>query len=151
MVREYVQSYYVPAAAAASRVDGDGYAGARELAAYRSRVADAWPRVRVLGGELTVDGPTPPVIGAMMRVRAKIDLAGLQPSDVDVQVVVGKVDDADELREIVTASMRSVSDGEYVADLRLPHAGPLGYTVRVLPRHDLLATPAELGRVVLAT
>ncbi|HEX3650482.1 MAG TPA: alpha-glucan family phosphorylase, partial [Pseudonocardiaceae bacterium] len=150
MVREYVSSYYVPAAAAASLVGGSGYAGARELAAYRARVADAWPRVRVLGGELTVDGPTPPVVGATMWVRAKVDLAGLRPSDVDVQVVVGKVDDADELREVVTASMRSVSEGEYVADLRLPHAGPLGYTVRVLPRHELLASPAELGCVVLA-
>jgi len=32
----------------------------------------------------------------------------------------------------------------------LPHAGTLGYTVRILPRHDLLASPAELGKVVLA-
>ncbi|HEX3590889.1 MAG TPA: alpha-glucan family phosphorylase [Pseudonocardiaceae bacterium] len=150
MVREYVESYYLPAGAAADAVSGEGYAGARELAAYRARVAEAWPRVRVLGGELTVDGATPPVIGATMRVRAKVDLAGLQPSDVDVQVVVGKVDDTNELRDVVTASMRSASDGEYQADLRLPHAGSLGYTVRVLPRHDLLASPAELGRVVLA-
>jgi starch phosphorylase len=150
MVREYVESYYLPAATAAARVDDDGYAGARELAAYRARVAGAWPRVRVLGGELTVDGPTPPVIGANMRVRAKVDLAGLAPSDVDVQVVVGRVDDADELRDVVTASMRFGSDGDYVADLRLPHAGALGYTVRVLPRHALLASAAELGQVVLA-
>ena len=150
MVREYVDSYYLPAASAVASVRGADFAGARELAAYRNRLADAWPRVRVLGGELTVDGATPPVIGATMRVRAMVDLAGLEPSDVDVQVVVGKVDDADELRDVVTVSMRSGDDGEYLADLRLPHAGALGYTVRVLPRHDLLATPAELGRVVLA-
>jgi starch phosphorylase len=150
MVREYVESYYLPAATAAADVAGDRFAGARELAAYRARLADAWPRVRVLGGELTVDGQTPPVIGAAMRVRANVDLAGLSPSDVDVQVVVGKVDDADELRDVVTASMRSAEDGEYHADLRLPHAGALGYTVRVLPRHALLASPAELGKVVLA-
>jgi starch phosphorylase len=29
-------------------------------------------------------------------------------------------------------------------------AGPLGYTVRVLPHHRLLATDAELGLVRLA-
>jgi starch phosphorylase len=150
MVREYVQSYYLPAATAAAGVRDDGYAGARELAGYRARISAAWPRVRVLGGELTVDGTTPPVIGATMRVRANVDLAGLEPSDVDVQVVVGRVDDADELRDVVSVSMRSASHGEYRADLRLPHAGALGYTVRVLPRHDLLASPAELGRVVLA-
>jgi starch phosphorylase len=131
-------------------VGDGGFTGARELAAYEARLADAWPRVRVLGGELTVDGATPPVIGATMRVRAMVDLAGLAPSDVDVQVVVGKVDDAGELRDVVTVSMRAGADGEYLADLRLPHAGALGYTVRVLPRHALLASPAELGRVVLA-
>jgi starch phosphorylase len=151
MVREYVQSYYLPAATAAAQVSDDGYAGARELAAYRARIAESWPRVRVLGGELTVDGATPPVIGATMRVRANVDLAGLRPSDVDVQVVVGRVDDADELRDVVTAAMTAKSDGEYQGDLRLPHAGALGYTVRILPKHDLLASPAELGRVVLAT
>ncbi|HEX9337620.1 MAG TPA: hypothetical protein VF892_17125, partial [Pseudonocardiaceae bacterium] len=95
-------------------------------------------------------GATPPVIGATAHVRARVDLAGLTPSDVDVQIVVGRVDDADELRDVVTASMRPTTDGEYTADLRLPHAGALGYTVRVLPHHALLATPAELGRVVLA-
>ena len=32
----------------------------------------------------------------------------------------------------------------------LPAAGAVGYTVRVLPRHPLLATDAELGLVTLA-
>jgi starch phosphorylase len=41
-------------------------------------------------------------------------------------------------------------DGSYQAELALPHVGSVGYTVRVLPHHDLLATPAELGRVILA-
>jgi glycogen phosphorylase len=150
MVREYVESYYLPAATAVAKVQDDDYSGARELARYQVRIGASWPRVRVLGGELTVDGATPPVIGATAHVKAHIDLAGLRPSDVDVQVVVGRVDDTDELRDVVTASMRPTTDGEYMADLRLPHAGALGYTVRVLPHHGLLATPAELGRVVLA-
>jgi starch phosphorylase len=150
MLREYVHGYYLPAARSVAAVRDDDYAGARELAGYQVRVGTSWPRVRVLGGELTVDGPTPPVIGATAHVRARVDLAGLAPSDVDVQVVVGRVDDADELRDVVTVSMCPAAGGEYTADLRLPHAGALGYTVRVLPHHALLATPAELGRVVLA-
>jgi starch phosphorylase len=98
-----------------------------------------------------VAGATPPVIGATAQVRASVDLAGLEPSDVEVQVVVGRVDDTGELHDVITASMHPTADGEYTAELRLQHAGALGYTVRVLPKHGLLATPAELGRVVLAT
>ncbi|HEY3610506.1 MAG TPA: alpha-glucan family phosphorylase, partial [Pseudonocardiaceae bacterium] len=151
MVREYVDSYYLPAAESVAKVGDGDYAGARELAGYRARIGASWPRVRVVGGDLTVDGAKPPVIGATARVNALVDLAGLTSSDVDVQVVVGRVDDRDELRDVVTASMRPVSDNEYAADLRLAHAGALGYTFRILPKHGLLATPAELGRVVLAT
>ena len=33
---------------------------------------------------------------------------------------------------------------------RLPVAGPVGYTVRVLPHHPLLAGDNELGLVTLA-
>jgi starch phosphorylase len=150
MVREYVESYYLPAATAVARVTDRDYAGARELADYRARIGAAWPWVRVLGGESTVDGPTPPVIGATLRARATVDLAGLAPSDVDVELVLGRVDDAGELRDVVTESMRPVAGGQYAVDLRLPVAGAVGYTVRVLPRHGMLADPAELGRVVLA-
>jgi glycogen phosphorylase len=47
--------------------------------------------------------------------------------------------------------MAPVGEGRFAATGPLPHAGALGYTVRVLPRHELLATPAELGKVVLAS
>ena len=74
----------------------------------------------------------------------------LTPDDFDVQVVFGKVDDAGDLYDLVTVPMWHEKDGQYQAELPLPRAGAIGYTVRVQPKHDLLATPAELGRVVLA-
>ena len=97
-----------------------------------------------------MQGAVPPVIGSTVSVTASVHLAGLEPADVDVQAVLGRVDDSDELRDVVTVSMTAAENGQYTAELRLPHAGALGYTVRVLPKHDLLASPAELGRVVLA-
>ena len=38
----------------------------------------------------------------------------------------------------------------FEAAVQLPHAGLTGYTVRVLPNNPLLASPVELGKVVLA-
>jgi starch phosphorylase len=150
MVREYVDSYYAPAAASAEAVRVDGYQGAKQLAEFRARVRAAWPRVRVVDSELAVNGASPPLLGAPVTVRARVDLAGLDPSDVDVQAVLGKVAESGELHDVVTTSMAADGRGGYAAELPLPHAGSLGYTVRVLPRHGLLATPAELGKVVLA-
>ncbi len=155
MVQEYVERLYAPAARSAVGVVADSFAGARALAEYRSRVRAAWPRVRV--AQVDTSGlPDIPELGSEMTVRAAVVLAGLQPCDVDVQAVVGRVDDREELRDAVVVTMQPVgsADGDgqrFEATLRLPHAGLLGYTVRVLPRHPLMAGPAEFGLLHLPT
>ena len=161
MVREYVEDWYAPAARAAAGIVADGFWAARELAAYRARLNAAWPRVRVTGVDAS-GLPDTPVVGAPMTVRAAVQLAGLEPSDVSVEAVIGRVDESDDLSDTVTVAMKHVGRGgggaEGVVDegdkfegvVPLPHAGLAGYTVRVLPAHRLLAAPAELGKVVLA-
>jgi starch phosphorylase len=154
MVREYVEDWYAPAARAATRTGADGYAPARELAAYRARLNESWPRVVVVGVDAS-GLPDTPEVGAEMTVRAAVQLAGLEPEDVTVEAVVGRVGETDDLADMVTVAMEHVgaADGDgdrFESVVKLPHAGLTGYTVRVLPRHPLLASAAELGKVVLA-
>jgi starch phosphorylase len=160
MVQEYVEDWYAPAARSSAAVTVDGFAGARDLANYRGRLEAAWPRVRVAHvdttGMLDTPGAASLVVGTPLTVRAAVELAGLDPGEVTVQVVVGRVDDHYQLHDPVSAAMKPVGvvDGgveRYEATVALPAAGIIGYTVRVLPRHDLLTAPVELGRVVLAT
>ncbi|MTD52679.1 alpha-glucan family phosphorylase [Amycolatopsis pithecellobii] len=148
MVREYVETCYHPAATAVEAAVRNSFAGARSLSDYRKRIDTVWPQVKIFDSELTADGL---VVGSEVRVEARVELAGLDASEVDVQAVVGRVGDTDELSEPVTVPMHPAGGGLFTATLRLPHAGSIGYTVRVLPRHPLLATPAELGKVVLAS
>ncbi|QJY46916.1 alpha-glucan family phosphorylase [Pseudonocardia broussonetiae] len=155
MVQEYTETLYHPAARAAAGIVADSFGPARELAAYRQRLGDAWNRVQVVGVDAS-GLPDTPVVGAPMTVRAVVELAGLDPSDVVVEAVVGPVDETDQLdARKRTAAMKHVgaADGageRFEAVVPLPHAGLTGYTVRVLPAHPLLASPAELGKVVLA-
>jgi glycogen phosphorylase len=150
MVQEYVETQYTPAATAVELADAEGYRVARELASYRQRLSGAWPHVRVTSCELALNGQDTPVLGERVAVRASVELAGLSTKDVQVQAVIGRVADSDELYDVVTVPMTADGDGRYSAEVSLPHAGSLGVTARVLPNHELLATPVELGRVVLA-
>lgn len=68
--------------------------------------------------------------------------------------MLGRVDAGDDLVDPVTVSMRhtGATDGGqdvFTTTTALPLAGPVGYTVRVLPTHPLLATAAEYGLVAL--
>jgi starch phosphorylase len=152
MVRDYVRMLYAPAAASAARLAAEGFAGAKELAAWRAQVLASWPGVRVRHVESSGVGDTPE-LGATLHLRAEVDLAGLEPCDVEVQAAYGRVDADDRLREVRTVPMSPVANGEhyrYEVTLPLDITGPYGYTVRVLPEHELLATSAELGVVALA-
>lgn len=152
MVRDYAVEYYAPAARAARTAVADGYAGARQVAHYRARVAGDWPAVQVV----QVDGsglPDTPVIGAELSLRAYVQLGGLDPAEVTVQAVLGRVGPDEDLTDVVTVPMTHAGTEElghvYVVDTALPHSGAVGYTVRVLPHHELLAGDAELGLVAL--
>ncbi|HEY0806010.1 MAG TPA: alpha-glucan family phosphorylase, partial [Pseudonocardiaceae bacterium] len=151
MVREYVRNLYGPAAASAAVITADGYRGARELAAYRERLREHWTQVRVVDFELGSEDHSAPELGASIVAKAAVDHGDLNPADVEVQLVCGRVDGTGELYDLIVRPMTSLGGDTYEVAVALPHAGSVGYTVRVLPKHELLATPAELGRVVLAT
>ena len=75
--------------------------------------------------------------------------------EVTVQSVVGRVDTGDALVDPVTVDMPytgTAAGGDHVfaTTAPLPVAGSVGYTVRVLPHHPMLASEAELGLVTLA-
>ena len=154
MVRDYVTGYYGPAFVYSRAVTSD-LTVAKGLTAWKDRVRAAWPDVRVITVDTSGIG-TEPSLGNIMTVRALLDLGGLSPQDVQVQTVTGPVDVNEQLHDITTVPMdctdgNADADGfRYEAHLPLTRSGAIGYTVRVLPRHTLLAAPAELGLVTTA-
>jgi starch phosphorylase len=148
MVREYVERFYAPAAAASAALSADHYAGAKGLADWKRRVREAWPMVRV--SHVQADGTaSAPVMGRELAVRAVVELGGLAPQDVRVEVAYGSVDDNDELRGPARTPLELVNGGgplqHYAGTVPLDRTGTFGYTVRVLPDHPLLADLADLG------
>src|SRR5437764_9406781 len=149
MVRDYVVELYPPAVLSSRTLAGDGFAGARDLAAWIRRVRAAWAGVRVSHVETSGIGDTPG-LGQRLDVRAVVGLGELTPDDVCVQVAFGPVDENDELREptYLDLAAQSYDDSAgvwvYEGGVPLERRGAFGYTVRVLPSHPLLARPLDL-------
>ncbi|MEU2179217.1 alpha-glucan family phosphorylase [Nocardia sp. NPDC019219] len=150
MVRDYAVEYYAPAAAAYQRATADDFAVARAIAEYRHRIESAWPSVKVIQVD-SAGLPDTPVIGARLSLTARVELGGLSVPDVVVQAVLGRVSATDDLSDTTTVPMtHSGSDAGaelFTVDTPLPLSGAVGYTVRVLPHNDLLASDAEFGLV----
>ncbi|GGQ02388.1 alpha-glucan family phosphorylase [Streptosporangium pseudovulgare] len=153
MLRDYVVDLYTPAATSGRALLKDGYEPARGFAAWKLRLAQAWPGVRVEHVETSNLGDTPEV-GASLEVRATIALGELRPEDVRVQAAYGPVGLHDELVRPAYTTLALESDGDdgravFAGTVPLDRTGSFGYSVRVVPDHPLMDTPAELGLVTV--
>jgi glycogen phosphorylase len=150
MLGDYVRELYTPAAQS-SRALNSSFEGARALAAWKQRVRDGWSGVRVDHVESTGAGDGAQLGGAA-ALRVFVSLGALAPEDVDVQVLHGRVDDSDQLQDPTAVSLKQAEAYEagryrYEGEVHFDRTGPVGYTVRILPLHERLASPAELGLV----
>ncbi|RBQ13838.1 DUF3417 domain-containing protein [Spongiactinospora rosea] len=153
MLRDYVIDLYAPAAASAQALAADDHAAAKGFAAWKLRVTQAWPGVRVEHVEAAGLGDTPEV-GATLELRATIALGELEPGDVRVQAAYGKVGLHDELvrPDFADFAIDSVSDdgrAHFTGAIPLDRTGAFGYTIRVVPAHPLMDSPAELGLIAV--
>jgi len=151
MVREYVDRLYAPAAQSHRALTPDT---ARELAAWKARVRAAWPGVSVDHVETTATTATAE-LGTTVGLRVRVGLGELEPDDVEVQAVSGRVDAEDRITEATAVPLKPTSTPDlegrrlYEGPLSLDRTGPYGYTVRILPAHRLLTSAAELGLVTV--
>ncbi len=95
-------------------------------------------------------------VNQVISVAADIRLGELSTDDVEVQIVSGHVDDLDQLHDLEITPMtpqRDNGDGSqhYTVERTASQTGgAVGYTLRVVPRNDLLVNSTELGVATLA-
>jgi glycogen phosphorylase len=144
MVRDYVDTLYVPSAHSSRALAVEDYGPARELAAWKHRVTQSWPQVKIEHVEADAGGPS---LGSALNVRVHAALGDLTGDDVCVEAVYGRPGEDDEIVSPGYSVLTAEEPGRYSGLVPLDRPGSFGYTVRVLPTHPLLDCRAELGLV----
>ncbi|MFH0914892.1 MAG: alpha-glucan family phosphorylase, partial [bacterium] len=83
MLKQYVERFYLPAGEHYRRLEADDFAKARELAAWKARVRQAWCDVKVTWVEER--GAPNVAVGEGIPVAAKVHLGVLEPGEVVVE------------------------------------------------------------------
>jgi starch phosphorylase len=146
MVKQYVEDFYIPAAGHYRRLAADGFAKARELAAWKAMVREAWPLVKVT---LVEGRGTPDVaVGEGIEVVAKVRLGILEPGEVVVEAYYSRLrpDGALANGRGTALEWAGCDGGEHLYRGMVPSkaSGMHGYSIRVLPCHDDVLVPHEL-------
>ena len=153
MVRDYVEQLYRPAAADGARLAADNASLGRDLSGWVGRVREAWHQVHL--DELEMDEHMGD-LGSARPVATRVHLGPLSPADVTVEAIYGHLGQSGEIEgaQRVALSPEGEPDGDghrrFTGEIPLTVAGRQGGTARVVPRHDLLAQPLDLGLVAWA-
>ena len=159
MVAEYQRMFYEPALKHGRRLGTDGYAAAKTLARHLAKLEQHWPGIKF--EELATASPRTLLVGDPLVVTARVRLPGLDPDDVQVALLHGRLansyeldDGEDSIRDGESTVMELVErDGEvvtYRAETTCQTTGRLGVTGRVLPAHPDLIHPFLPGLFVQA-
>jgi starch phosphorylase len=145
MVHQYMTELYQPAHAQHARLAEANYEAVREKTRWNLRIREVWDRVKFVEAGPALSGPV--MSGKPVPVRAAIDLAGLKPEDVRVEMVIGRIDSNGRLEETEVMVLPPVEEQGAVAvfgkDVVPERTGRLGYALRVSPNHfeDPLTRP----------
>jgi starch phosphorylase len=152
MVRQYAETFYAPAAKRLDELIGEDLVRAKELSAWRSRLQESFANIRIESVSDNMETVGGARVGRDIRVEAVVELSGLQPQDIQVQLYYGYLDADGQLSEGEPLSMQQVGSpdnhhAQYAVEMPCARSGMTGYTVRILPEHPMIPDTREMAMI----
>ncbi|NQS98055.1 MAG: alpha-glucan family phosphorylase [candidate division Zixibacteria bacterium] len=149
MVKEYAEMMYLSAMNNFSEISGDDYARAKVLASWKNKMYEPWDKIKV--ENFRIDLPREVKVGDLVNIEASVNLGELKPEDVTVQIYYGPVNDNRVITEgkiaVLTACEGKEGSYQYQGEIPCRRSGRQGYGLRILPHHQNLLDPLEMGLI----
>ncbi|MDR0926734.1 MAG: alpha-glucan family phosphorylase [Ignavibacteria bacterium] len=147
MVKEYAVRFYIPALNSYKELSENFGANAKALQQWKDKIIGEWSNVRI--NKIDVSNDATLDMNEQASVSAHISLGNvIKPEDIIVQVYYGTLDHNNEITSPATKeiTMRKQEGDQYVyeGDFSFHESGVQGFTLRVLPTHNLLASNTDL-------
>jgi starch phosphorylase len=139
MVSDYKNRFYIPAATRYEALLANQAEEARNLATQIKRLRSLWNKIALQSPVRKIRGPYR--VGERFEITAEVNLAELQPDEVDVELYYGQMKSLEDLTSSHVEPMNVQEDrgnGHYLygCSLTCQGSGRFGFTVRVAPRGD---------------
>lgn len=152
MVREYAESFYIPAHRRGEMLAADSQKRGIELAHFKDHLRHHWGGIKVVGVHTSGNGHYR--VGETLQVEALVELPNLSPSDIRVELYAGTISSAGDEIENATAipmeHVREVAPGRhlFLGKINCRSSGRQGFALRVIPGSSDMATPFEPGLIL---
>ncbi|MEG5064470.1 alpha-glucan family phosphorylase [Microcoleus sp. B3-A4] len=153
MVKDYARRAYFPVSDRFFTMTSDNCAPAKELSHWKKHVLAKWKDIKIEAVDISQDKEVK--VNQSISVKSRINLMGLTPADVQVELYQGSVDANGDIVGGVPVVMEYLGEDAnnaslYTADITYTSSGLQGLSLRVLPKHDNLSSPYEAGVILWA-
>ncbi|MCB0732433.1 MAG: alpha-glucan family phosphorylase, partial [Ignavibacteriae bacterium] len=152
MVSEYTNHYYMKALERRKFILENDWEEAKKYSKWKANLLKNWKSIKFVSVS-EENEKTEIKVDSTYKLICEVDLGKLTPEDVDVQIYYGKVDDRYETNANNSVTMnfdKTNSDlnlHTFSGEIKCSKTGQFGYTLRILPKHDLLHNPFELNLI----
>ncbi len=133
MVKEYYERFYIPAHNYGQVLQEPGKA--ESVATWRQKIAENWYRVSIT--DVTPTPDTAISMGDKVLFKARVNLGGLTPEDVQVELYLGQRGNRGDIIKEDTIAMACTgqTDGAYTYEVSMAplNSGRQDYALRILP------------------
>jgi starch phosphorylase len=164
MIAEYTRRFYNPAFTKYNYLTETDCSRAREFSKWKAEVNAAWPEIAVKevvmevrngnGNKKLNPKQSQLKVGSELSVRALVGLGKISPKDISVELYYGPVDTWGNIKQGSAIRMDYKEGAEpqgehwFTGSMSCRNAGQHGVAVRVLPMHEDLVNPYEMGLIL---
>ena len=152
MVRDYAEKFYMPSFTRGGLLAANGMKRAIDLAKSKTSLRNRWSSIQIVGVHTSGNGHFK--VGESMQVEALVDLPGIQPNELAVQLYAGPVNARGEIEQpqamVMTHDPKPLAPNRhmFIGKFECRISGRQGFAIRILPGAPDLATPFEPGLIV---
>jgi starch phosphorylase len=150
MVREYTKRFYVPGIKLTHKLTDHDLDAAKALTQWKDNVRSKWQDVAVR--EIQLESRDELAVGESLRVSATVQLGGLTPNDVAVELYHGPTAGGHEIARGAIVRMQPVervTDGlwRFRGEIAASESGAHAFAARVVPYNEAMSHPYETSLI----
>ena len=140
MIDDYIARFYTKLASRSAILNANNYSKAKEIAAWKEKIAEGWDRINVLSLDVPEKLLHNPQVGEMYNINIVIDIDGLNDKGIGIELVATKLGknnvdilyDVDELKLVKAEGSKMF----FSIDYQLNKAGSFKYGFRMFPKNE---------------
>jgi phosphorylase/glycogen(starch) synthase len=149
MVQQYLEEMYIPSARRKAALVKNGFKLAKEVSDWKNKTPVRFSSLKLIDVIFEgIHGDTLQV-GEPFTVNVRIDPGSLEPDEILVELVIGRIDGHDFIRDPESVPLKLESRSEKMLTFsciyQVAQSGQYSYGIRILPYNKNLSIKQELG------